>query len=152
RNPYHHMVKHYHDGRLQAGHVNDPELDARLVFQVFRNQLTALAKQNSEQPDAVTAFHFLTTRMENSDGFDAVCREVRGGPAPGRVEAEEALSRLLERRACAWQVEQTLDRLSSPQLGWPLAYALSSILVAGGDSVMPPWVRAQFREAAPIVR
>src|SRR5688572_6668998 len=24
RNPYHHLVKHYHDGRLQAGHVNDP--------------------------------------------------------------------------------------------------------------------------------
>ena len=30
RNPYHHLVKHYQDGRLQAGHVNDPELDARL--------------------------------------------------------------------------------------------------------------------------
>ena len=25
RNPYHHLVKHYHDGRLQAGHVNDPK-------------------------------------------------------------------------------------------------------------------------------
>jgi ATP-dependent DNA helicase RecQ len=23
RNPYHHLVKHYHDGRLLAGHVND---------------------------------------------------------------------------------------------------------------------------------
>ncbi|WP_287064167.1 RecQ family ATP-dependent DNA helicase [Mesorhizobium sp.] len=33
-----------------------------------------------------------------------------------------------------------------------MAYALSWILVAGGDSVMPPWVRAQFREAALIVR
>ena len=32
RNPYHHLVKHYQDGRLQAGHVNDPELDARLVL------------------------------------------------------------------------------------------------------------------------
>jgi ATP-dependent DNA helicase RecQ len=25
RNPYHHLVKHYQNGRLQAGHVNDPE-------------------------------------------------------------------------------------------------------------------------------
>ena len=33
-----------------------------------------------------------------------------------------------------------------------MAYALSWILVAGGNSVMPPWVRAQFREAALIVR
>ena len=30
RNPYHHLVKHYHDGRLQAGHINDPELDQYL--------------------------------------------------------------------------------------------------------------------------
>ena len=31
RNPYHHLVKHYHDGRLATGHVHDPELDARLA-------------------------------------------------------------------------------------------------------------------------
>ena len=24
KNPYHHLVKHYHDGRLAVGHVNDP--------------------------------------------------------------------------------------------------------------------------------
>ena len=48
RNPYHHLVKHYHDGRLQAGHVNDPELDARLVFDVLRNQLAALVQQSTE--------------------------------------------------------------------------------------------------------
>jgi ATP-dependent DNA helicase RecQ len=33
-----------------------------------------------------------------------------------------------------------------------MAYALSWILVAGGNSVMPPWVRAQVREASLIVR
>ncbi|MGO6787568.1 RecQ family ATP-dependent DNA helicase [Rhizobium ruizarguesonis] len=151
RNPYHHLVKHYHDGRLQAGHINDPELDARLVFQVLRNQLAALTQQNADQPDAVAAFHFLATRMENPDGFDAVFREVRGAPAPDPLLAREAISRLLAGRACDRRVEQTLNRLSNPQLGWPMAYALSWILVAGGDSVMPPWVRAQFREAALIV-
>jgi len=41
RNPYHHLVKHYRDGQLQAGHVNDPELYARLVFEVLTNQLMA---------------------------------------------------------------------------------------------------------------
>lgn len=152
RNPYHHLVKHYHDGRLQAGHVNDPEMDARLVFQVLRNQLAALTQQNADQPDAVAAFHFLTTRMENPGGFDAVFQEVRGAPAPHPLAARDAISRLLMGRACERRAKQTLNRLSSPQLGWPMAYALSWILVAGGDSVMPPWVRAQFREAAPIVR
>ena len=152
RNPYHHLVKHYHDGRLQAGHVNDPEMDARLVFQVLRNQLAALTQQHADQPDAVAAFHFLTTRMEDTGGFDAVFQEVRGAPAPDPHMASKAISLLLRGRACERRVEQTLNRLSSPQLGWPIAYALSWILVAGGDSVMPPWVRAQFREAALIVR
>ncbi|RUY04071.1 ATP-dependent DNA helicase RecQ, partial [Mesorhizobium sp. M2A.F.Ca.ET.040.01.1.1] len=152
RNPYHHLVKHYHDGRLQAGHINDPEMDARLVFQVLRNQLGALSQQHADQPDAVAAFHFLSTRMENSGGFDAVFQEVRGAPAPDLSAAKDAISRLLIGRACERRVQQTLGRLSSPQLGWPMAYALSWILVAGGDSVMPPWVRAQFREAALIVR
>jgi ATP-dependent DNA helicase RecQ len=28
RNPYHHLVKHYQDGQLKRGRLNDPELDA----------------------------------------------------------------------------------------------------------------------------
>ncbi|WP_306752428.1 RecQ family ATP-dependent DNA helicase [Paracoccus actinidiae] len=152
RNPYHHLVKHYHNGRLQAGHVNDPELDARLVFQVLENQLAALERLNGEEPDAVTAYHYLTTRMENAGGFDAMFRHVRGAETPTHAAAREAILRLLSNRACGQRIAEVLARISGPQLGWPTAYALSWILVAGGDSVMPPWVRAQFREAALIVR
>ena len=32
RNPYHHLVKHYQDGQLKRGRLNDPELDARLTL------------------------------------------------------------------------------------------------------------------------
>ena len=152
RNPYHHLVKHYHDGRLATGHVNDPELDARLVFEVLANQLDALGKLGSDAPDALTAYHYLTTRMENAGGFDAVFGYLRGKDSPGFDEASAAVSRMLEGRACEKRIEQTLGRLSSPRNGWPMAYALSWITVAGGDSVMPPWVRAQFREASLIVR
>ncbi|GAA4230183.1 RecQ family ATP-dependent DNA helicase [Sagittula marina] len=152
RNPYHHLVKHYHDGRLASGHVNDPELDARLVFEVLANQLDAFAKMLEVEPDALAAFHYLTTRMERAGGFDAVFSYVRGRSCPSYDEASAAIMRLLEARACGLRVEQTLRRLSSPQNGWPMAYALSWITVAGGDSVMPPWVRAQFREASLIVR
>jgi ATP-dependent DNA helicase RecQ len=69
RNPYHHLVKHHHDGRLHAGHVNDPELDARLVFDVLSNQIEALKGQS---PDLLLAWHHLVTRTDRSDGFDAV--------------------------------------------------------------------------------
>ena len=53
---------------------------------------------------------------------------------------------------CAHRTEQTPSRLNNPQLGWPMAYALSWTTVASGASVMPPWVRAQFRKASLIVR
>ncbi|MCW5759440.1 MAG: RecQ family ATP-dependent DNA helicase [Phenylobacterium sp.] len=152
RNPYHHLVKHHHDGRLQAGHVNDPELDARLVFQVFTSQLDAFRLLNGEAADALTAYHFLATRPEASAGFDAVFSAVRGAPVPSVGAAEAAIRRLLAERACARRVEEILERLSNPQMGWPLAYALAWTSVAGGDSVMPPWVRAQFAEASHIVR
>ena len=32
RNPYHHLVKHYQDGQLKRGRLNDPEQDARLAL------------------------------------------------------------------------------------------------------------------------
>lgn len=66
RNPYHHLVKHYQDGRLQAGHVNEPEFDARLVFEVLENQIGAFAELNRKSPDALTAYHFLCCRSPQS--------------------------------------------------------------------------------------
>ncbi len=152
RNPYHHLVKHYQDGRLAKGHVNDPELDARLVFEVLANQLDAFATLKKTQPDALAAYHYLTTRMERAAGFDAVFAYVRAAPCPNENEVHAALHRMLSGKACQKRIDQTLGRMSNPRNGWAMAYALSWITVAGGDSVMPPWVRAQFREASLIVR
>ena len=152
RNPYHHLVKHYQDGRLAAGHINDPELDARLVFEVLTNQLNAFQNLGDQEPDALAAYHYLTTRMELSGGFDAVFSYLRKAACPLQDEAVAAIRRMLSTRACDKRIEQTIGRLSNPRNGWPMAYALSWIAVAGGDSVMPPWVRTQFREASLIVR
>jgi ATP-dependent DNA helicase RecQ len=148
RNPYHHLVKHYHDGRLQAGNVNDPELDAWLVFEVLTNQIEALKGQPT---DLLLAWHHLVTRLDRSQGFDAVFREVRNASAPDRGPAITAIRRLLENQACSAQVDTTLDTLKDAQMAWPMAYALAWISVSGGESVMPPWVRASFPQAALIV-
>jgi ATP-dependent DNA helicase RecQ len=151
RNPYHHLVKHYQDGRLQVGHVNDPEQDARLALQVLSDQIAAFSGLGQEAPDALLAHHHLTTRGEAAGGFDALFQFLRG-PPPGEAAAHAAIRRLLDGRACNHRLEQTLGRLSDPRNGWPMAYALSWISVAGGDSVMPPWVRLQFPQAGRIVR
>lgn len=152
RNPYHHLIKHYHDGRLLSGHVNDPEADARLVFDVLSNQLEAFSAMNAHSPDAVAAYHYLTTRGEQDQGFDAVFAYVRGTSAPSAEQARQVLWRLLEDEACGTALRHILAQLGSPQTGWPLAYALAWISVAGGDSVMPPWVRMQFPDAARMIK
>ena len=152
RNPYHRLNKYYQDGRLAVGHVNNPELDARLVFEVLANQLDAFQKLGDHAPDALVAYHYLTTRMEMGNGFDAVFRYLRKANCPTWNEAIDAIHRMLSTQTCKNQVEQVIDHLSNPQNGWPTAYALSWITEAGRDSVMPPWVRAQFREASLIVR
>jgi len=151
RNPYHHLVKHYQDGRLQVGHVNDPVEDARLALQVLSDQITAFARLGQDAPDVLMTYHHLITRGDASAGFDALFEALRG-PAPGEAAAHAATRQLLTGRACTHRLEQTLGRLSDPRNGWPMAYALSWISVAGGDSVMPPWVRMQFPQAGLIVR
>ena len=150
RNPYHRLVKHYKDGRLQAGNASDPELDARLVFTVLQNQRTALKELARDDPDLLTALHWLVTSKENSQGFDAVFRSVRDLPRPGTPEAHKAIRHVLAGRACTYQTKQAI--LEAWRTGWALAYALSWISVAGDNSVMPPWVRHRFPEAGVLVR
>lgn len=152
RNPYHHLVKHYQDGRLQADHANDPLLDAQLVFEVIRDQLDALGNRNREEPDSLIAYHYLATRMEGATGFDAFFWHLRSEKAPDAEAAEGAVRRLLSNRACIHGIERLLRTLSGPRSAWPTAFALAWISVAGGDSVMPPWVRIKFREAPSIVQ
>ncbi len=152
RNPYHHLVKHYHDGRLLSGHVNDPEADARLVFDVLRNQLSALRSLNAQQSDVVAAYHYLTTRQDRSLGFDAFFRHVRGTEAPSLPGAQLAVSRVLTDKVCMQSLHRVLEDIAAPHSGWPLAYAMAWISVSGGDSVMPPWVRMQFPDAARMVK
>ena len=152
RNPYHHLVKHYQDGRLQTGHVQVPEFDARLVFEVLENQIKEFRQLNEQSADALIAYHYLCCRGPQSCGFDRLFSQIRSSAVPARSKAWRAIRRLLASSACSEMVERTLEQLDDARLYWPMAYALSWISVAGGDSVMPPWVRAQFRDASRIVK
>ena len=150
RNPYHRLVKHYKDGRLQAGRASDPELDAGLVLTVLRNQLTEFRKLVRDDPKLLTALHWLATSGERPEGFEAVFRSVRDAPRPTEPEAQRAIRQVLTGRACTRQIELAIPEAG--RAGWPLAYALSWISVAGENSVMPPWIRHQFPEAGGLVR
>lgn len=149
RNPYHHLVKHYQDGGLERAQKNDPLLDAQLALDLFGDQSRALLELNTSAPDLLLAWHWLTTG-ENGAGMDAVFAHVRRAPRPTDTEATAAIARYLKDRCCIVQANEIVNE-AAPD-GWPLAYALAWLSVAGGNSVMPPWVRHQFPEAGRLVR
>ena len=150
RNPYHRLVKHYKDGRLQADRASDPELDAGLVLTVLRNQLNAFRELGRSDPNLLTALHWLVTMSGKPEGFEKVFQFVRHAPKPAAKEAQCAIRQILAGRACAHQIELAIPEAERD--GWPLAYAISWIWVAGENSVMPPWVRHQFPKAGDLVR
>ena len=169
RNPYHHLVKHYQDGQLKRGRVNAPALDAQLALQLLVDQRDALRK---EAPELLAAWHWLTTAdavrwprwpgqrarkhasmdraAQAQAGFDAFFSTLREAHRPADAEAREAIRQRLADAACREQAEKVLDQ--SARHGWALAYALAWLSVAGGNSVMPPWVRHEFPEAGRLVR
>ena len=146
RNPYHHLVKHYQDGQLIRGRINDPELDARLALEVFDNERKAL---KDAPPDLLAAWHWLTS-VEDGAGFDRVFAFLRQASRPSDAEAHAAINGCLDGTACRTHAREIMA--NTAQRGWPMAYALAWLSVSGGNSVMPPWVRHQFPEAGRLVR
>ena len=148
-NPYHSLVKHYQDGGLKCGRINDPELDSRLALDVFRDQCAALAKT---APDRLAAWHWLCVAdPEGADrAFDEFFIAVRKSRRLSALEARLAMGRLLIGNCCETHSEEVLN--GAGEHGWSLAYALAWLSVAGGNSVIPPWVRHQFPKTGEIVR
>jgi ATP-dependent DNA helicase RecQ len=150
RNPYHHLVKHYQDGQLNSGQINNPELDARLVFDVLREQHGAIVQQLVSSSNLVTSWHWLSTTDPNAAGFDEFFSSVRGKKRPSRKEAIEATIAQLAGNSCRTFSNYLIADFD--QHSWSLAFALAWISVAGENSAMPPWVRHQFPKAGQLVR
>ena len=112
----------------------------------FENQLAAL---RDAPPDLLTAWHWLTT-LDHGEGFDQVFESLRCSERPTEAEAKDAIEIRLVGNSCQSQIRAVMKNAS--QLGWSLAYALAWLSVAGGNSVMPPWVRHEFPEAGRLVK
>ena len=146
--PYHALVKHYQDGSLKQGKVNDPELDARLAIEVFSDQQEALSKA---EPDLLTAWHWLCTpEPEGMDrALDRLFSQLRHAARPSDDMAKEAIARRLQGAACKTHSDEIMAR--ADRLGWNLSFALAWLSVSGGNSVIPPWVLHQFPEVRTLV-
>ncbi len=149
RNPYHHLVKDYQDGRLVRGQRNDPELDAQLTLRLFADQQQALREAQQHKPELLAAWHWLCTCTADAGGVDAFFTSVRRQTRPSEESARQAIAAAMHTLACPNQALAILG--DAPALAWELSYALAWLSVAGGNSVMPAWVRHQFPKAPLIV-
>lgn len=150
RNPYHRLVKHYKDGSLLRLRQNDPELDARICLQLLAEEEEAFVLLKESNPHLLIAWHWLTSARTEDAGFARFFADVRSGSRPTDAEGSAAISCCLDGSACTTLLKSIFGAGSVP--GWPLTYALAWLSVAGGNSVMPPWVRHEFPEAAKLVR
>ena len=147
RHPYHRLVKHYQDGGIIRGQVNDPKLDAALALTLYDDECDALT---ATDPDLLTAWHWLSSATGARTAFDRFFTAVRRLARPTEAEARTAIAKRLRGTACTTQADAIVSQTHAQ--GWALAYALAWLSVAGGNSVMPPWVRVQFPEAGHLVR
>ncbi|MDD2749189.1 MAG: RecQ family ATP-dependent DNA helicase [Acidithiobacillus sp.] len=150
RNPYHHLVKHYQNGQLERGRLNDPELDARLTLTLFSDQREAFECLQKTNHRLLAAWHWLVTAQEERSGLNNFFTIIRSRTRPSLAELRNDLEWLLADCTCKTQAHSIL--MHPDKEGWPLAYALAWLSVADSNSVMPPWVRYQFPEASRMIR
>ncbi|MCP4338212.1 MAG: hypothetical protein GY799_04845 [Desulfobulbaceae bacterium] len=77
----------------------------------------------------------------------AAALEAMGVPLLQGDDLYESFSWLAQKYGCKRSVENIVEQLYDGTLRHPpLAYVLAWLTVAGGNSVLPPWVRHHFRE------
>ncbi len=156
-NPYHHLVKDY---KLVRQSLNDPVADARLAAKVFRDQVESFAAMPAERL-AFYAFCFAGLEGAN-EGLRQVFTELAGRPALSRSRAVSFVATRCAGRIC----RVALRRLAGPRSAGArsaggdlteganrpaLAYAVAWLQVAGGSSVLPPWVRHRHPETVRLL-
>ncbi|MFT3717963.1 RecQ family ATP-dependent DNA helicase [Pseudorhodoferax sp.] len=152
QNPYHRLVKDY---KLCTLARNDPVRDAELAHALFGEQKQALVQRIRDHPDEALCLHFLLTPADGP-GLPALLAAWRGQPRPALAQAASAWRRCTDGKVCRRAQAQLLAHwLPDPAWHQPLAYVLAWLRVAGGNSVLPPWVRHNIprtREAIAALR
>ncbi|SMC80936.1 ATP-dependent DNA helicase RecQ [Desulfocicer vacuolatum DSM 3385] len=157
RNPYHGLIKDY---KLVKESINNPVSDARLAATLLRDQMDAFAAMDREVllfyrvcfqhmilPESTGFFPAFTTHLFSRPGRGlGACFERCGAKALiTRDRAMDIFQDKTRNKVCqsTWKhVFKAFWKKSDQR--FILAYALAWLQVAGGNSVLPPWVRKQF--------
>lgn len=148
QNPYHRLVKDY---KLYTTTLNNPVRDAELAYELFQDQTNALKQREQDHPDEILCLHFLLAH-ENGKGTANLFATLRAALCPSLCEAQEAWQRATSGKVCiTGQKKVVNDLLADPDWRKPLAYVLAWLRVAGGNSVLPPWVVLSFPKTRELI-
>ncbi len=173
-NPYHHLIKGY---KLVRDSLNDPVADAELSASLFRDQWKVFAELNRDEQEPLSFYRYCfesttlsaheadpegsaassssSSRAQDPDsqGLASVFKAVGAGQLTTSSGAFELFKKQTAGRVCQRSVAELVPQhLGSPEKRPMLAYALSWLRVAGGNSVLPPWVRHRFESIVELLR
>ncbi len=148
-NPYHRLVKDY---KLVRDSLNDPVADARLAAGVFRDQWESFAALATTEAETLSLYHYCLGVDELGRGLAAVLEAIGAMPVSATRAFDLLQNRLLARVCRKAFVQVAVHHLTDPARRIPLAYCLAWLRVAGGNSVLPPWVLHRFPDVAAILR
>jgi len=154
QNPYHRLVKNY---KLVRASINNPVEDAKLAASVFSDQWERFIALAEEKPALVDFYHFCfegsVFNTFSGMGLSAVFSIM----APKVIQTtDEALGSFLAHTAgivCNNAVREAIPNVLAKAERRPIAaYCMAWLQVAGGNSVLPPWVRYQFPEIPALIK
>lgn len=147
-NPYHRLVKNY---KLVRDSLNDPLADAKLALSLFQDQWQSFQDQQAESA-LLSFYQYAFSENSRFSGLQDALLAMDAEPLKASV-AFDFFKKLTQGRVCKTAFNKViLSYLPDPHKRPALAYCLAWLRVAGGNSVLPPWVRQQFHEVAPALR
>ncbi len=146
-NPYHRLVKDY---KLVRDSLNDPLADARLAMSLFQDQWAALQEQQHLH-GILSFYHYVFSGNPQFLGLQHALLAMGAEPIQAS-KAFDYFKRLTQDRVCSTAFTKVvLSYLPNPEKRPALAYCLAWLRIAGGNSVLPPWVRLTFDDVAPVL-
>ncbi len=147
-NPYHRLVKDY---KIVRDSLNDPVKDALLAGRVFEEQWEGFISQRAKGSEAPVLYRsFLQSDPQlagTAAALDAIGIDKLAGD-----DLHAAFHRLAEQYGCRSAAAHIVEQLiAGTQAHPPLAYVSAWLTVAGGNSVLPPWVRHRFPEVGAML-
>jgi len=153
-NPYHHLVKNY---KLVRSSINSPADDAKLAATVFKDQCDSFISMCAENAGLIdfNRFCFQESLFNtfSGKGIASVFSKIAQAKIRNPEEALEYFNTNTANIVCKHNVQEAVSSLLEKHDKRPIAaYCMAWLQVAGGNSVLPPWVRHRFPKIPSIIK